>query len=190
MLLQEYNENWIKEFNEIQQVIKDALLPLPVSTEHIGSTSVKGLAAKPVIDIDVVFAKDVVFDAIKICLEKIGYYHNGNQGIADREVFKRDNTPAKHKVLDGIAHHLYVCPTGSKELQRHILFRDYLIANKEVRIQYQNLKYAIAKEANQDRKKYAQLKEAKATTFINTIIAKAKKYKPVNEQHCINNMAG
>jgi GrpB-like predicted nucleotidyltransferase (UPF0157 family) len=152
MLIEEYKVTWVEDFNEIQKVIKKALLHLPVAIEHGGSTSVNGLAAKPIIDIDVVFAADALFDDIKICLKKIGSYHNGNQGIAGREVFKRNTRAAKHKILDGIAHHLYVCPAGSKELQKHILFRDYLIANEDVKIQYQNLKYAIAAEANDHRK--------------------------------------
>jgi GrpB-like predicted nucleotidyltransferase (UPF0157 family) len=175
MLIEEYNANWIKDFNEIHEVLYETLKNLIVSIEHVGSTSVPKLAAKPIIDIDVIFDKNTEFDEIKTALENIGYFHNGNQGIADREVFKRDKL-FNHNILDSITHHLYVCPSESEELQRHILFRDYLIANEYARIEYQNLKYEIAAEANQDRKKYAELKEAKATKFINTIIAKAENY--------------
>ncbi len=181
MLLQEYNAGWIEDFNEIKKILTKALLHLKVSIEHIGSTSVPSLASKPIIDIDVVFDKPTtVFDEIKMRLEKIGYYHNGNQGVPGREVFKRNKAAGEHEVLDFIVHHLYVCPADSEELQKHILFRDYLIANEEASVQYQKLKYEIAKEANQDRKKYAQLKEAKARKFVTTIIAKAKKipYEP------------
>jgi GrpB-like predicted nucleotidyltransferase (UPF0157 family) len=100
-------------------------------------------------------------------------FHNGNQGVFNREVFKRYNTSNKHTILDAIAHHLYVCPADSEELNRHILFRNYLIAHEEARIHYQNLKYQIAEEAGQNRKKYAELKEVRAKAFINAIIAKA-----------------
>jgi GrpB-like predicted nucleotidyltransferase (UPF0157 family) len=177
MLIQEYKESWVEDFNEIKKVITEALVNLPVSIEHIGSTAIPQLAAKPIIDIDIVYPENAAFDELKIRLEKIGYYHAGNQGIPDREVFKRDNTAGKHKVLDFIAHHLYACPADSEELQRHILFRDYLIKIDEARVQYQNLKYEIAEEAHQDRKKYAQLKEVKAKEFVNSIIAKAKREK-------------
>lgn len=175
MLIHEYKISWIEDFHKIKKEINEALINIKVSVEHIGSTSIPLLAAKPIIDIDIVYDKNVAFDEIKIRLEKIGYYHNGNQGIPNREVFKRDKTTDKHKVLDFIVHHLYVCPTDSEEFKRHILFRDYLIANEKARVRYQNLKYEIAAEVNQDRKKYAQLKEVKARKFINTIIAKAKK---------------
>jgi GrpB-like predicted nucleotidyltransferase (UPF0157 family) len=173
MLLEEYKESWIEDFNQIREVINKELLNLKVSIEHIGSTSVPGLAAKPIIDIDVVFAEHAEFEEIKKRLEKIGYHHNGNQGITDREVFKRNIAAARHIVLDFINHHLYVCPINSKELQKHILFRDYLVSNEEARAEYQHLKYQIAEEANQERKKYAQLKEMKAEKFIDIIISKA-----------------
>jgi GrpB-like predicted nucleotidyltransferase (UPF0157 family) len=175
MLIQKYNPSWKKNFNEIKNVIIEALTNLNVQIEHVGSTAVPNLAAKPIIDIDIIFDAPLEFEKIKEGLEKIGYYHNGNQGIPNRDVFKRDKTDAQHEILDTIAHHLYVCPHDSEALQRHILFRDYLLADKAARVEYQNLKYALAEEANQDRKIYAALKEEKGNTFINTIIAKAKK---------------
>jgi GrpB-like predicted nucleotidyltransferase (UPF0157 family) len=174
MLIQEYNAGWINDFNKIRNVISESLINLNISIEHIGTTSVPKLAAKPIIDIDIVFADDVEFDEIKSRLEKIGYVHNGNQGIPNREVFKRNKT-VNHRVLDSITHHLYLCPKDSEELKKHILFRDYLIANSDARIEYQKLKYAIAAEANQDKKTYAELKEIKARAFINLVIERAKK---------------
>jgi GrpB-like predicted nucleotidyltransferase (UPF0157 family) len=177
MLIQKYNPSWITDFNNIKNVITEALTNLNVHIEHIGSTSIPNLAAKPIIDIDIIFDTPKDFETIKSRLEKIGYYHNGNQGIPNRDVFKRDKSDAKHEILDLITHHLYVCPSDSAELQRHLLFRDYLKSNEEARIQYQNLKYALAEEANQDRKKYAALKEEKGNAFINAIIALAKQSK-------------
>lgn len=175
MLIQKYNPNWIKDFNDIKKALTEALINLNVSIEHIGSTSIPNLAAKPIIDIDIIFDTPKEFEAIKKGLEKIGYFHNGNQGIPDREVFKRAQTNAQHEILDTITHHLYVCKSDSKALERHILFRDYLIAHENARIEYQNIKYALAEEAKQDKKKYADLKEEKARGFIDGIISKAKK---------------
>ncbi|GAB4013309.1 GrpB family protein [Spirosoma sp. KCTC 42546] len=174
MLIQDYTADWLTDFNELKKVLHEALFDLTVSIEHVGSTSIPELAAKPIIDIDLVFSSRLEFHELTKRLRKIGYYHNGNQGIPNREVFKRDTITAKHPVLDFISHHLYACPTDSEELQKHILFRDYLSRNKEARIYYQTLKYEIADEAKQDRKKYAQLKERKASDFINHIIEIAK----------------
>jgi GrpB-like predicted nucleotidyltransferase (UPF0157 family) len=172
MLIQTYKESWIQDFNQISTVINKALIHLNVSIEHIGSTAVPQLAAKPIIDIDVVFGKDTTFEGVKKGLETLGYYHNGNQGISNRDVFKRGKMPTPHVILDTIVHHLYVCPMDSEELRRHILFRDYLKENEEARVQYQILKYTIAEEAKQDRKRYAEMKEVKANKFINAIIEK------------------
>ncbi len=176
MLICEYKESWIKDFSKIREVISQALLNLEVSIEHVGSTSIPGLAAKPIIDIDIIIDNYQSFDLVKSRLESIGYYHNGDQGIPSREVFKRVKS-FNHNILDAITHHLYVCPSDSEELRKHILFRDYLIANEDARNEYQNLKFKIADEANQDKKKYAELKEVKAREFIDSVIAKAKKDK-------------
>ncbi len=174
MLIEEYKENWTLDFEKIREILCEALQDQNISIEHIGSTSIRGLTAKPIVDIDVIFDKNADFYEIKTALEKLGYYHNGNQGIESREVFKRDKT-LNHSVLDAIAHHLYACPDDSEELRRHILFRDYLRANSEARIEYQKLKYEIAAEANQDRKRYSELKEIKAKTFVDGVIENALK---------------
>ncbi len=173
MLIQKYNPQWAADFHGIQKLLTAALVDLPVSIEHIGSTAIPGLAAKPIIDIDIVMQEQTAFDTIKNRLATIGYSHHGNQGIPGREVFKRDATAAVQEVLARVAHHLYVCPVNSEELQRHLRFRDYLLTHEAARIQYEQLKYAIAEEANQDRKRYAVLKEIKAKAFITAILEKA-----------------
>jgi GrpB-like predicted nucleotidyltransferase (UPF0157 family) len=173
MVLHEYNERWSKDFMRIKSVLIEALSGIEISIEHIGSTSVPQLAAKQIIDIDVIFYDKGEFELLKRALRKIGYFHNGNQGIINREVFKREESIERHNILDSIAHHLYVCPNDSEELKRHILVRDFLIANEAAKMEYQNLKYEIAKEANQDKKRYAQLKEMKSKYFVDTIIEQA-----------------
>ncbi|QNA45393.1 GrpB family protein [Lacibacter sediminis] len=173
MLLSEYTTIWVHDFQTIKIILQEALQQLPVTIEHIGSTAVPGLAAKPIIDIDLVFANSVSFGEIKTRLERIGYCHNGNQGITDRDVFKRNDALPKHAVLDSIVHHLYVCPVHSEELKRHLLFRNYLRTNEETRNEYQQLKLSLAAEANQDRKQYAAIKEEKAKAFIDQVITNA-----------------
>lgn len=111
------------------------------------------------------------FEKIKIKLEEFGYYHNGNQGIEGREVFKRKND-VNDKVLDSIKHHLYVCHHESRELNHHLLFRDYLRSNQKARIQYAKLKYDLAVQASQDKNIYALLKEQNANDFIAECIKK------------------
>jgi GrpB-like predicted nucleotidyltransferase (UPF0157 family) len=174
MLIQEYTKSWKEDFNQLKTVLHNALNPLKISIEHVGSTAIPHLAAKPIIDMDLVYDENIEFETIKIGLENIGYFHNGNQGILGREVFKRTKSTNKHEILDVIVHHLYICATDSDELHRHILFRNYLIAHQDARIYYQNLKYEIAMAVNQDSKKYAALKALKASSFMNNIIEKAQ----------------
>lgn len=172
MLLQEYSNKWTVDFETIKAILTDALLDIAVTIEHVGSTAVPGLAAKPIIDIDIVFENKNDFENIKSRLAQIGYYHNSNQGIAGREVFKRLPIGGTNNVLDTIGHHLYVCSADSEELKRHLLFRNYLRLHAEARNEYQVLKQQLAIEANHDRKRYAQLKEEKARGFIEVIISK------------------
>lgn len=174
MLIQKYDPIWAKHFEALKFELLKSLGGINISIEHIGSTAVTGLAAKPIIDIDVVYEHSNDFLTIRKGLEKIGYYHNGNQGIPGREVFKRKNNLSQHSTFDKLNHHLYVCIKDSEELQRHLLFRDFLKKNDWAKKEYQQLKIQIAKETNQDRKAYAQLKELRAKKWIESIIDQAK----------------
>ena len=118
-ILHPYTKNWITSFDLIKAQLQLALAEIDCVIEHVGSTAVPNLDAKPIIDIDIIFKEKESFELIKLRLESIGYYHNGNQGIEDREVFKRlANT--ENSILDAISHHLYVCPIFSKALERHL----------------------------------------------------------------------
>ena len=126
-------------FEAIRAEIQTALGDLIIGIEHVGSTSVKGMSAKPCIDIDVVIRDYSVFDAVVQKLDAIGYIHEGDLGIKDREAFKYANKPHL------MTHHLYVCPRDSEELHRHIVFRDFLRKNSEAVKKYSQVKETAAK---------------------------------------------
>lgn len=174
MLIKTYNPNWVRDFKTIKDELNKGLQGLSYTIEHIGSTAIPELPAKPIIDIDIVYHTPTTFSKIKEHLEQMEYYHNGNQGIENREVFKR-KAAANHDVLDAITHHLYVCPENSKELQKHVLFRDHLRRNIKARKEYAAMKLKIAAEAKQQKKHYAMLKAIQLTNFIDDIIKKEKK---------------
>ena len=134
--------------NEIEAVIGDIILGI----EHIGSTSVKGLSAKPCIDIDVIIKDYSVFDEIVRKLGTIGYIHEGNLGIKDREAFKYSDKPYL------LNHHLYVCPQYSEELRRHITFRDFLRHNTEAVKKYSLVKEKASELFPNDIDKYIEYK--------------------------------
>ncbi|MEQ8475299.1 GrpB family protein [Fulvivirga sp.] len=174
MLIQEYELQWDQDFRKIKLEIEKGLIGLNISIEHIGSTSIPNLAAKSIIDIDLIYGTDTDFNKVKSGLSQIGYLHNGNQGILNREVFKRNAGLSKNEILDNIKHHLYVCPIDSEELNRHLLFRNYLRTNEWARLKYQELKYELAEKAGQNKQRYAELKELNAKEFINSIVEKSK----------------
>ena len=129
-----YDEAWKDEFEKIKQEIEGALDGLIIGIEHVGSTSVEGMSAKPCIDLDVIIRDYSIFGAVVSKLEAIGYFHEGDLGIQDREAFGyRDK-------LHLMKHHLYVCPGQSTELHRHITFRDYLRSHPEAVKKYNSVK--------------------------------------------------
>lgn len=175
MLIEQYTSKWIDDFKNLKCQIEIGLQGLVYTIEHVGITSVPNLAAKPIIDIDIIYSNQSAYEKIKLGLEKIGYYHNGNQGIEDREVFKRNNGII-NKILDSIKHHLYVCPVESEALERHILSRNYLRKNEWARTKYQQMKYKLAEKSNQNQKLYAALKELNVNNFIDTIIEEERNF--------------
>ena len=76
-----YDRIWKSDFEEIKREIEGAIGDLIVGIEHVGSTSVEGMSAKPIIDIDVIIQDYTAFDAVVRRLEAIGYVHEGNLGI-------------------------------------------------------------------------------------------------------------
>ena len=134
-----YDKQWKSDFEIIKQYLLTTVKENIVGIEHIGSTSVEGLSAKPIIDIDIIIKDYSVFDAVVESLASIGYIHEGNLGIKDREAFDYKGNGELPK------HHLYVCPEYSKELHRHITFRDYLRNNPEAVLKYSKVKEEGAK---------------------------------------------
>src|SRR5690606_16800107 len=115
--------------------------------------------AKPIIDLDIIIeGKEQLAQVVK-GLGKLGYYHQGDLGIEDRQAFGRNNqyVPADGNNSIWIEHHLYVCTKDSKELQRHLTFRNYLRKNKEAAAEYENLKKELAKTVP-DRETYTEEK--------------------------------
>ena len=133
-----YDKAWKAAFENIKAEIENALGDLIIGAEHVGSTSVEGMSAKPCIDLDVIIEDYSVFDEVVEGLATIGYIHEGDLGIKHREAFTYLDKP--HLML----HHLYVCPKDSAELRRHITFRDYLRSHPEAVKKYSAVKKVAA----------------------------------------------
>lgn len=147
-----YDAAWKTEFEKIKAEIEDALGDLAIGIEHVGSTAVEGLSAKPCIDIDVVIRDASDLDATVAALARIGYVHEGDLGIKGREAFDYADKPHLMK------HHLYVCAQGSAELLRHIAFRDFLRENSEAAEEYGRIKREAASLFPDDIERYIAYK--------------------------------
>ena len=147
-----YDPAWKDAFEEIKGEIEAALGDLILGVEHVGSTSVEGLSTKPCIDVDVVIADYSVFAEVVRKLEAIGYSHEGDLGIRDREAFRYSDKPHL------LTHHLYVCPGDSRELHRHITFRDFLRSHPEAAKQYGQVKERAAQLFPEDMDQYIAYK--------------------------------
>jgi len=162
-----YDPNWPGVFQSLRKRIADALGGMAAAIEHVGSTAVPDLAAKPIIDIDVLLASETTLAAAIERLADLGYIHRGNLGIPDREAFY---APANDP-----PHHLYVCPPCSAEFRRHVAFRDYLRAHpKDAKI-YGDLKKALAERYREDRSAYNTAKTEFVAELTSRAIATQKK---------------
>jgi GrpB-like predicted nucleotidyltransferase (UPF0157 family) len=172
----EYDKKWPDDFLKIKSELQKAIT-VTSNIQHVGSTSIPGMKAKPIIDIDVGLENRGDFEMVKSELASIGYLHEGDRGITGREAFGRSGT-VHNEILDNIDHHLYVCAIDNEEYKRHILFRDYLRSHTEARDRYNQIKEEIlAKVGPENRAGYVQMKEEEYRDFFEEIIEKAKSLK-------------
>ena len=149
-LVVDYDPAWPTLFQTLSRRVWPAVADIAVRIEHVGSTAVPGLPAKPIIDMDVVVsANSDVRPAIER-LVAIGYTHQGDLGVPGREAF---GAP-----LDGPYHHLYLVVEGSRALRDHLDLRDHLRANPDDARGYAVRKREVAPLLLTDRGAYLSAK--------------------------------
>ncbi len=132
----DYDPAWSGWFENLRERYVRALAGVSwVAIEHVGSTAVEGLAAKPIIDIDIVVTAEHVADA-GAALEHIGYVALGEMGISDRWAFREP--PGAHRT------NTYVVVEGSLALRNHLGVRDALRADHALRDEYATVKQQLA----------------------------------------------
>jgi len=128
---------WPALFSRIAADLANALADVPVvAIEHVGSTSVPGLAAKPVIDVDVIVRREDVAPAIA-ALVAAGYTHRGDLGVTDRESMAEPDEPRRN---------VYVCVEGTLHVRNHLAVRDILRRRPDLRDRYGAVKTALAED--------------------------------------------
>ena len=157
----DYNPAWPSQFDALAAPIRQALIGLDFDIEHVGSTSVTGLAAKPIIDMTIVLQSSEEMFSLIQRLQVLDYQHRGDLGIPGREAFKApEHLPS---------HHLYACVQGNLALQNHLTLRNYLRQNPQAVQDYARLKHTLAEQFSQDIDGYVDGK----TEFILAILKQA-----------------
>jgi GrpB-like predicted nucleotidyltransferase (UPF0157 family) len=154
LVISAYDPRWPLMFGELRDRASDALRELAVSIEHVGSTAVPGLAAKPVIDLDAVVA---AFDDVREALDRLaalGYEPGGRSGT----VTTIPGLAAPRWPRGERRHHLYVVVDGSAVHRERIAFRDYLRAHPAEMRRYAELKARAARDSGQDQERYSRAK--------------------------------
>src|SRR5262245_39790952 len=146
IVVADYDPRWPEIFERLRSEIWPAVGDVASAIEHVGSTSVPGLPAKPIIDVTVILpsAADVPLAIQR--LATLGYEHQGDLGISGREAFKSPERLPRH--------HLYLCPLDSTALANHLAVRDYLRAHPDTARDYGALKKRLAREFPHDIGRY------------------------------------
>lgn len=134
----DYDQHWPQQFEIIRQTLLTALANVTVlAIEHVGSTSVPGLAAKSIIDVDVIVDRSQV-ETATATLESAGYTPLGNMGVPDRYAFKAPG--------GSIRQNTYVTIDGCLSLRNHLGLREVLRRDAELRDEYSAIKRRLAAE--------------------------------------------
>lgn len=165
--IETYSDQWEINYEKLKCLFIQYLEGFSVDIQHVGSTSVKGLAAKPIIDIDIIIENLDFLDPVAEQLTELGYCYQGNLGIPGRYAFSKKHpfVPFKEEEGEVIDHNLYVCELNCIALENHLQFRDYLRTHPKAVREYATLKYNIA-ASTQDIKEYV----AEKTAFITEIL--------------------
>ena len=160
------DQNWIHQFELEVNVLKDIFGDLIIQIHHIGSTAIKGIFSKPIIDLMPEVTDITRVDDFNDKMIEIGFLPKGEFGIPNRRFFIQGNE-INH------LNHIHIFEKGNSEIERHILFRDYLNNHSVEAKKYSELKIKLAKEYRFDIIGYMNGKDS----FIKNIDNKAKNWK-------------
>ena len=156
----DYDPDWPARFETLRQLYENVLTGVAIlGIEHVGSTSVPGLAAKPLIDIDIVVTVDQVARAIE-AMEQAGFLSLGERGIPDRWALQAPSDLPRTNT--------YVVVEGSLALRNHLAVRDQLRHEVALRDEYAALKRSIAASVH-DIDQYVE----KKSSFLSVVLEQA-----------------
>lgn len=161
--LAEFDSNWTLEYEKEKELLSKVLGEKAIEIHHVGSTSIKGLKAKPVIDILVVIEDLNKIEEIEDLLKEYDYSNRGHQGVEDRYFFAKGPE-------DSRTHYIHFVEKNNNTYYNLVYFKRYLLDHPESIDEYCELKQDLALKYPEERSKYT----AGKNEFITNIIKKAK----------------
>ena len=155
----DYDPAWPAEFERLKARLVSVLGDVIVDVQHVGSTAVPGLAAKPVVDL---YAVVLDIERATDRLGQLGYVEEGELGVPGRLGFAWPKGEKRH--------HLYLCAPNDAGLAAVVRFRDYMRADSDKALEYAELKRELAVRHREDRDAYADGKSA----FIERVLSEAR----------------
>lgn len=153
--VEEYSADWKKRFEE-EAILLQKVFGFEIQMiHHIGSTSVSGLSAKPIIDMMPVVRDITKIDVYNDAMIAIGYEPKGENGLSGRRYFQKGGNDRTH--------HIHIYEVGHPGIERHLAFRDYLCTHPNAKKKYGDLKEALAKQFPYDIESYINGKEKLAS---------------------------
>lgn len=165
VIIVDYNPRWPALYEEEKGRLLGVIGHKVVAIEHVGSTAVPGLGAKPVIDITIAVRRLADAEECIELLQSAGYEYvpEFEDSMPERRYFRKGSPGAR-------SHHIHMVELTSDFWERHLLFRDFLRAHPEVAEKYYDLKKGLATKYGEDREGYTEAK----TTFIEGVVARAR----------------
>ena len=165
-----HNPEWQRAFELEAQYVSSSLSDNVIEVYHIGSTSIPGIYAKPILDLMVAVRSIIQVDLHNSAMAAQGYEAMGEYGIPGRRYFRKDNAAGIR------THHVHVFEAGSDHIQRHLAFRDYMRAHPDEAQAYSDLKRQLAKAHPTDIEAYMDGKDG----FIQAMDIKAAAWRLAN----------
>jgi GrpB-like predicted nucleotidyltransferase (UPF0157 family) len=167
-----HDPKWRDVFEVESKSVANALGENVVAVHHIGSTAIPSIYAKPIIDL-LVEVKDIIkVDGQSLAMESLGYEVMGAFGIPGRRFFRKDNQESVR------THHIHTFEIASAQVERHLAFRDYMLAYPEDAEQYSELKRELARKYPQNIDRYMDGKDE----FIKGMDKKAAQWRTLRGQ--------
>ncbi len=169
VIIVDYDPNWPQMYEQEKARIQDAIGEYLIDIQHVGSTSIPGLSAKPIIDIMPIIRDIALIPYCVQPLESLDYAYFGENGISGRHYFRKpaDITSQPH------TYHLHIVDKGHDQWAMMLLFREYMLLHPESVQQYDVLKRKLATKYDSDRVGYTNAKEPFVRSILRAAVEEA-----------------